>query len=130
MPNGHIVERKLTTAQIQLCVEKGVFDASAMATRDPSGIFRALPTHREFGHLMLPKAAKKELDEQTSRYRRLYKEIDEEDKQRRQKQDEEPVSTARYWCGIFVRAALVAGALGLGYLGVRFFVDNLKGVFF
>lgn len=127
---GRPVERKLTTSQILLMIEKKVFDSSATASREPDGIFRALPTHREFGHLMLPRASKQGLDEQTSRYRRLYKEIDEEDRQRRQVETREPVSTARYWRGIFFRAALVAAALGLGYVGIRFLIEHLKGVFF
>jgi serine/threonine-protein kinase len=128
--DGRKVERKMTTAQILRSVATGLFDASATAAREPTGSFRALPTHREFGHLMLPKAAKKEFDAQTSRYRRLYKEIDEEDQQRRKKLEEERALADRYWYRVAVRVAVALGVLGLGYLGLRFLINNFKAIFF
>jgi serine/threonine protein kinase len=126
---GRLVQRKMTTAQVRAMIEAPDFDQEATASRTKEG-FRALATYREFEPAVLGRVSKTGLDQQTTKYRAMYKKIEEEDRQRRRVEDDSATSTATYWGSIFLRVALAAGAVGLGYVAFRFLVDNLKGVFF
>jgi hypothetical protein len=126
---GRLVQRKMTTPQVLAMIEAPDFDQEATASRTKEG-FRGLATYREFEPVLLGRVSKTGVDQQTTKYRAMYKKIEEEDRQRRRGEDDSATTTATYWGSIFIRVALVAGAVGLGYLAIRFLVDNLKGVFF
>jgi serine/threonine-protein kinase len=129
-PDGRLLRRKMTTAQVRALIEIPDFDREAMASHQKDSGFRALATFREFESITLGRVSKTGVDQQTAKYRSLYKKFEEEDRQRRRVEDDTPTTTAHYWLAIFLRVAVVVGVVGLGYLAVRFLIDNLKGVFF
>jgi hypothetical protein len=124
------VQKKMTTAQVLAMIEDPDFDSAATASRQANEVQRSLATYREFEPVMLARVSKTALDLQTSKYRRLYQKIDEEDRQRRHVEEKEKVPAARFWISILWRVAAVAGAIGLGYLLIAWIIHNLKGVFF
>jgi serine/threonine-protein kinase len=129
-PDGRLLQRKLTTEQVLALIENPVFDQEATASQNKTEGFRALATYREFAAATIGRVSKSGMDQQTVKYRSQYKKIEAQERQRRHKEDKTQVTTSQYWWTIFVRVAVVVGIIGLGYLAVRFVIDNLKGVFF
>jgi eukaryotic-like serine/threonine-protein kinase len=80
-PTG-TVTRKLTSSQIVKMIETEALGPSSLASRTAEGGYRALASCREFESILFSRATKAGLDQKTSRYRDLYKKIDEEDLER------------------------------------------------
>jgi serine/threonine-protein kinase len=117
---SQVVTRKLTTAEVLELITVEDFDPSARASRTPGEGFRALATYREFEAAALGRAAKTGADRQAFRYRKLYKQIEEEDRQRAaERAAERPVTPGEYWLGIGIRVGVGLVAFGLVYLLLR-----------
>jgi serine/threonine-protein kinase len=127
---GRLLQRKMTTSRLRALIQSPEFDPETTASRSKDEGFRSLATYREFEGFILGRAAKSGVDEKTAKYRRLYKEIETADRQRRQGKDGPSQTTRQYWLGILIRVGVVLAVLGLGYLAVHFVIENLKGVFF
>jgi serine/threonine-protein kinase len=82
--HGQSVTRKLTTEQVLALIETKDFDVKAKATRNPREGFRALACFREFEPGFLSRVARSAVDEKTTGFRSLYKQLHEEDRQRQQ----------------------------------------------
>lgn len=119
-----VAARKYTTAQLQKMLTDGVIKPNARISRSESDGFRAVATFKEFQGQALAKATKKAADKQTSRYRNIYKKIDEKDRaqQAKERADNEPESavqaTTRYWLELTLKG------LPIG-LGIMAFVSVL-----
>jgi serine/threonine-protein kinase len=111
-PAGQIMVRKLTTAQVLKLVQEDRFDPTAAASRHPSEGFRALATYREFESAVLGRLSKKAADENTVRYRNLYKKIEEQER-RRERPIERNISTTSYWLGIGFKVGGIVLGVGL-----------------
>jgi serine/threonine-protein kinase len=122
-PGGQAVQRRLTTAQVLELIQGEHFDPATRASRTANDGYRALATYREFEPVVLGRAAKSGADRQTSRYRKLYKQIEEED-QRKRAQAERPTA-GRYWLGILIQSAIAVAAAGGAYLLVRWMIEQL-----
>jgi serine/threonine-protein kinase len=79
---GQSVTRKMTTEQVLALIETKDFDVKAKATRNPREGFRALACFREFEPGFLSRVARSAVDEKTTEFRSLYKQLHEEDRQR------------------------------------------------
>ena len=79
-------------------LEENLLAPNTKASHDPKIGFRALATYKEFQGAASSQLTKKTADKNTARYRGLYKKIEEEDRQREQKerasQKEESAMTA------------------------------------
>ncbi len=120
-PGGQAVQRRLTTAQVLELIAGEHFDPATRASRSPNEGYRALATYREFEPVVLGRAAKSGADRQASRYRKLYKQIEEED-QRKRAQGE---PAGGFWPGVLVRVAVGLAAAGGAYLLVRWMIDQI-----
>ena len=111
--------RKLTTEQVRELIGQEDFDPTARASHDAKEGFRGLATYREFEPAMLARVTRSGADRATHSYRKLYKEIEEEELRHRQRPADEARAKADYWKRIGLRAAAVAGGLAGLYLIVR-----------
>jgi serine/threonine-protein kinase len=124
---GESVQKKLTTEEVLELIKGEHFDPTTRASRTPSEGFRALATYREFEPVVLGRAAKSGADRKVSRYRRLYKEIEQEDQRKRDRaQQEQPLPAGQYWLGIGIRTAVGVAAAAVSYLLVRWLIEQLK----
>jgi len=101
------------------------FDATAKASRDPKEGFRALATYKEFEHVVLGRLSKTAADQNTVRYRNLYKKIEEQDRKRERGLEAKPTSTFSYWLPIFFRVAAVCAGVGLFAFVLWYFATGL-----
>jgi serine/threonine-protein kinase len=123
-PGGQAVQRRLTTAQVLELIEGEHFDPATRASRNANEGYRTLATYREFEPVMLGRAAKSGADRQASRYRKLYKQIEEEDQRKRSQ--ERPGTADGFWLGVLARIAIGLAAAGGAYLLVRWMIAELS----
>jgi eukaryotic-like serine/threonine-protein kinase len=83
--DGKEVPRKYTTAQLEKMLGEGLVSGAAKASRTLQGTFRALATYKEFQSSAMVKLTKKSADKNTSRYRNIYKQIEEKEQRRDKK---------------------------------------------
>jgi len=120
--DGAPVTRKYTTAQLEKMLQEGTVSASDRVGRTAQGSFRALATYREFQGTALAQATKKGADQNSSRYRNLYKQIEEKERRREdrvERKEEEAQSLAlnAYWLNIALAlGGALLGVLLLGFL--------------
>jgi serine/threonine protein kinase len=129
-PQGQVQLRKLTRAQVLTLAGTPNFDPTAKASRDPKEGFRALATYKEFEHVVLGRLSKTAADQNTVRYRNLYKKIEEQEKKRErglEGRDAKPPTTFSYWLPIFFRVAAFCAGVGLVALVLWYFATNLGG---
>jgi serine/threonine-protein kinase len=105
------VKRKYSTAQLMKMVSDGTVNGSAKACKTLNGSYRALATYKEFQSTALVKLTKKSADKNTSRYRNLYKQIeDKERKKESEKRASNPsLQVAKHWATI---GLALGGAFG------------------
>jgi serine/threonine-protein kinase len=121
-PGGEPALRKFTTDELQKKLQNGSLQPSAMASHTANEGFRALATYKELEGVALSRASKAAADKNTTRYRDLYKKIEEKERQR-EETDNRPKSPA--WLGpAFTVAVIIMGVLILGS-----FVYVLKELF-
>jgi serine/threonine protein kinase len=124
-PQGQVQLRKLTRAQVLRLAGTPNFDATAKASRDPKEGFRGLATYKEFEHVVLGRLSKTAADQNTVRYRNLYKKIEEQDRKRDRGLESKPTSTFSYWLPIFFRVAGICAGVGLLAFVLWYFATNL-----
>jgi eukaryotic-like serine/threonine-protein kinase len=108
------VTRKLTTDQVVRLIESEELGPSAVASRTRDGSYRALACYREFEPILFSRATKAGLDQKTTRFRNLYKKIDEEDQERQR--DSLANSIIPDWPFFLYKLALIGVAGGIIYL--------------
>jgi serine/threonine-protein kinase len=119
---GQPVQRKLTHAELLELIKAGDFDPEAQASRSPAEGYRALATFRELEPLVLGRVAKSAADRQAAHYRKLYKQIEEEDERKRERPEAPPPLVAPYWVGVALRVGGVAAAVGAVLLVLRWLI--------
>jgi serine/threonine-protein kinase len=122
-PGGQPALRKYTTAEVQERIENGSLQPSAMASHNPHDGFRALATYKELEGVALSRASKAAADKSSTRYRDLYRKIEERERQR------EETDTARPSMPGWVGPAFTLGTIALGAVIVGAFVYVLKELF-
>ena len=132
MPDGAFSTRKYTTAQLHKMLADGTIKPTAHASHQPDAGFRTLGTYKQFQGAALSSYAKKGADKNTARYRGLYKKIEDNERDKAEKEraseDEHETTmqaTRRYWFGIFLKVLPAA----LGVIGVIIFLAWLAGAF-
>ena len=106
MPDGKAVTRKYATAQLQKMLAEGTMKPTARVSHSPNDGFRSLGTYKEFQGAALNKLSKESADKHTARNRGIYKKIEEDDRQRGEKEreaskDETAMrANVRYWGGL------------------------------
>jgi serine/threonine protein kinase len=105
--------RQLTTAEIiDLLKQKKLDPSQVQASRKEEEGFRGLATYKEFQYLVAD-LFKNAADQRGSRNRSLYKQIEDKEKEREER-DQQIVTTSQYWLSVFIKvAAPVAGVLAL-----------------
>jgi serine/threonine-protein kinase len=121
---GQVVVRKLTTAEVLQMLENPAFDPTAKASRRAREGFRALATYREFEHLALGRVSKSIADKQTVRYRSLYKKIEDQERERDEKKEQENTTSA-YWMGIVLKYSPIVIGVCLGFLLLYYLANGL-----
>jgi serine/threonine protein kinase len=123
--NGLVVQKQMTTDEILKRIGDGRLGPSAQASRQPHGHFRALATYREFEPALLARLKRPELERQTARYRSLYQQIEEQERQREEPEAEDPIqSNVRYWMELAAKLSIPV----LGLMGLVFFLRWLAAV--
>jgi serine/threonine protein kinase len=112
-PKG-AVTRKLTTDQVVKLIESEELGPSAVASRTRDGNYRALACYREFEPILFSRATKAGLDQKTTRFRNLYKKIDEEDLERQR--DSLANSIIPDWPFFLYKLAIIGVVGGIIYL--------------
>jgi len=112
-PQGQVQVRKMTRAQVYTLAATPRFDPTAKVSRDPKGGFRALGTYKEFEHVVLGRLSKSAADQNTVRYRNLYKKIEEQERNRERVMEPKPGTTFSYWLPVFLRVAGICAGVGL-----------------
>ena len=115
---GRPVTEKRTTGEVLELIENEDFDLTARASRTPKGGFRALACYREFEPGFLARVAKVAVDRKTTKFRTLYKKIEEEDceRQRQRFRENPPKPVQLTWLQVgywFVSRGLVLYGLFL-----------------
>jgi hypothetical protein len=115
--------RKFTTDQLKKMLAEGTIKPSACISHSPDEGFRAVATYKEFQGSATSKLSKKAADKNTARYRGIYKKIEEDERQRDEKdRAEKSTDTAmsantRYWLSIALRVLPIAlGLIAIGFL--------------
>jgi eukaryotic-like serine/threonine-protein kinase len=108
------VTRKLTTDQVVRLIESEELGPSAVASRTREGGYRALACYREFEPILFSRATKAGLDQKTTRFRNLYKKIDEEDLERQR--DSLANSIIPDWPFFLYKLAIIGVVGGIIYL--------------
>jgi hypothetical protein len=124
MENGEMGVRKVTGSQLKKMIEEGTIDPAAQASRKRHEAFRSLATYKEFQGTAFVKQSKKAADMQTTRFRSLYKKIEEKERQRDEEEkrhDTTPAYYSQLW-----KPGILAGA-GIG--GVVLFLYILYCLF-
>jgi serine/threonine protein kinase len=115
--DGTVVARKYNTAQLQKMLAEGTIAPTARVSHSPNKGFRSLATYKEFQGVALSQLSKQAVDKHSARHRGLYKSIEDEDRQREDKErdankEETAVqANARYWGDIAL--AILPIALGV-----------------
>jgi serine/threonine-protein kinase len=120
-PAGQKLQRKLTTAEVLELIADEHFDPATRASHSPAEGFRALATYREFEPVALGRAAKSGADRQASRYRQLFKKIEQEDERKHGRVDQKAAAD-RYWLWISLQLGALVAAVGVGYLLLRWLI--------
>lgn len=79
---GNVAVRELTTEQLEKLVGERKLNPQTKISRTEDGAFRALATYREFEHLVLSEVTKSHADRKAVKYRRLYKQLEEDDQRK------------------------------------------------
>lgn len=114
--DGQVMMRKYSTAQILRLLETEQISPRAKISRDEFTGFRAVATYKEFEQTALGLATKRGVDKATSRYRQLYKKIEQEEQERAgEAEDSCPrIAFLDMLCSIWpYAAAVVAGTVVL-----------------
>jgi len=80
--DGTDISRQMSTEEILKLMEAEDFDLLTKATRNLQNGFRPLASFREFESSFLSRVAKTAVDEKTSGFRKLYKKLEEEERNR------------------------------------------------
>lgn len=120
LPDGGGATRKYTTAQLRKMLAEGTIKPTARVSHLEDQGFRALGTYKEFQGVALGDMAKKAADKNTSRFRNVLKEFDDDEREKEKETLERhgPAgqttlqATRRYWIGIFLKVLPV----GIGIL--------------
>ena len=133
MPDGEVVTRKYTTAQLLKMMTDGTIAVTARGSHSPNDNFRALSTYKEFQGIALGKMTKKAADKNTAGTRGLFKRIEEAERKReveanaRKGADDTAVSVnVRYWGGFLLKVVL---PIGLAIGGLIFLISFLASMF-
>jgi serine/threonine protein kinase len=94
-PDGRAIVKKLPTAQVHKLLEEDTLAPNTKASHQAHEGFRALATYKEFQGIALVKASQQAVDQQSVRYRTLYKKIEEKERQRQE--DENPQAKTPDW---------------------------------
>jgi serine/threonine-protein kinase len=94
--SGEVGVRKLTFGQLRKMIEEGTVDPAAQASRRPKEGFRSLATFKEFQGTAFVKQSKKAADQQTAKYRSLYKKIEEKERLRDEEEKRHDSSPAYF----------------------------------
>jgi serine/threonine-protein kinase len=120
MPDGKMVNRKYSTAQLQKMLTEGTMRPNARASHNPNDGFRSLGTYKEFQGAALNKLSKEAADKTSARTRGLYKKIEEDDRQRGEKEkvsnkeDTAVRANTRYWGGLALAILpIIVGVIGM-----------------
>jgi hypothetical protein len=76
---GHMVVRKLTTAEVLELIEEDDFDVTAQGSRRSKDGFRALATYREFESVLLPRVTRAAADTRSRKLKDLYEKLSDEE---------------------------------------------------
>jgi serine/threonine-protein kinase len=112
--NGEIGVRKVTAGQLKKMVEEGTIDPAAQASRQRKEGFRSLATYKEFQGTAFVKQSKKAADMQTTKFRNLYKKIEEKERLRdeeERKHDPTPAYYSLLWKPSLLIGAGIGGAV-------------------
>ncbi len=118
---GKVETKRMTTAQVIGLLKSGLIKPESRISRQEHTGFRSLATVREFQHVAFAKVAKSAADRQASKYRQLYKRIEESElvrEQEEENEDEVPLSQ------IILRVAIIGGAI-LGGVGLIWLIVML-----
>jgi len=77
-PDGKLVERKLTTAQVRDLIRDPDFDVKAQASKNKKGPFRSLASYQEFEAALRSRYLKAKADRKVSKLKKFYESIDDE----------------------------------------------------
>jgi serine/threonine-protein kinase len=124
-PQGQFQVRKLTREQVLTLAAAPKFDPTAKVSRDPNEGFRALGTYKEFERVVLGRLSKTAADQNTVRYRNLYKKIEEQEKKREEVLQPKPVSAWSYWIPVFFTVGGAVAGVGLLALLLWYFATGL-----
>jgi serine/threonine-protein kinase len=117
LENGEVAVRKVTASQLKKMLEEGTIDPAAQASRQRRQGYRSLATYKEFQGTAFVKQSKKGADMQTTRFRTLYKKIEEKERQRDEEEKKNDVTPSYYsllWKpSLLISAAVVGAALFL-----------------
>jgi serine/threonine-protein kinase len=121
-----MVTKRLSTAQVRSLITDKSFDPTAVACRVGQGTFRFLSTYREFEPFLAARTARTSMDMQTSNFRKLYKKIDQEDRDRQDKEEE--IESMSDWPVLIYRLAVLALIGGFGFVLIRLLFHWLSGM--
>jgi eukaryotic-like serine/threonine-protein kinase len=125
LPDGALITRRYSTAQLVKMLEDGTISATAKASHNETDGFRGLGTYREFQGAAMSKIAKKAMDKNTARTRGMSKRIEEEDrllaeKERKSNEPETALqANLRYYFGMIYQALPIV-LLVLIFIGVLY----------
>jgi tRNA A-37 threonylcarbamoyl transferase component Bud32 len=125
-PNGLVVLRRLTTAEVLRRLQAGEISPKARASREAGKGFRALGTYREFASAVLPQVARSGADRQTVRYRSLYKKIEEQERQRQAEEEEPEQGNYVYWMELALKFGLPIVGIVIIILFLRWLVSVIQ----
>jgi serine/threonine protein kinase len=125
-PNGVVVQRRLTSAEILRRLEAGEISPKARASRSAQEGFRALGTYREFAQAVLGQASRSGADQKTQRYRSLYKKIEEQERQREEEKKGSEPGNYVYWMGLALKFGLPAAGIVGAILFLRWLVSAIQ----
>jgi serine/threonine-protein kinase len=124
-PEGKLITRRYSTAQLLKMLDDGTLSATAKASRSETEGFRSLGTYKEFQGAALSKIAKRAVDKNTTRTRGVSKRIEEDDralalKERKSNEPETALqANLRYWLGMIYQALPIV-LLVLVFIGVLY----------
>ncbi len=98
--DGHPVTKRMNTDQLRVRLVDGTIKPTIKISRHPEQGFRAAATYREFEGAAGTKITQAKNDQKTAKYRDLYSEYDDREKQRdvQTKQDETDLNPYLVWC--------------------------------
>lgn len=123
-PGGRVVAQKLSTAQLRKMLEEGTVDPTAHVSHQEKEGFRVIATYKQFRSVALIKQSRKSTEQQASRYRHLYREIEEKDRIREQAAEDAIPEPIADYSGLWIPALLIAAGFVLLVM-IWYFLANL-----